>query len=62
MAKIVVTLTGLGLLVYILYKNPYLVLPFALAIGVIEAIDFYESGMNPVRMYTFKLLDWVLKD
>ena len=60
--KIVVILTVLGLLVYILYKNPYLILPLALAIGAAEAIDFYKSGMNPARMYTFKLLDWLLKD
>jgi hypothetical protein len=61
-AKIAVTLTSLGLLLYTLYKNPYLILPSALAVGVIEAIDFYRSGMNPARMYTFKLLDWILKD
>ena len=60
--KIVVILTVLGLLVYILYKNPYLTLPFALAFGIIEAIDFYKSGYKPARMYTFKLLDWILKD
>lgn len=60
--KIVVILTGLGLLLYTLYKNPYLILPLALAVGVVEAIDFYKSRMNPARMYTFKLLDWILKD
>ena len=60
--KIVISLIILGLLVYIVYKNSYLILPLALAVGVVEAIDFYKSGMNPARMYTFKLLDWILKD
>ena len=60
--KIVVSLTCLFLLMYTIYKNPYLILPLALAVGVVEAIDFYKSGMNPARMYTFKLLDWILKD
>jgi len=55
-------LTGLGLLAYTLYKHPYLILPLALVVGVVETIDFYKYRMNPARMYTFKLLDWILKD
>ncbi len=62
MIKIVVFLTILCLLVYTIYKNPYLFWPLVLAVGVVEAIDFYRSGMNPARMYTFKLLDWILED
>jgi hypothetical protein len=61
-AKIGASLTGLGLLVYTLYKNTYLIFPLALAVGIVEAIDFYKSRMNPARMYTFKFLDWMLKD
>jgi len=49
-AKIGASLTSLGLLAYTLYKNTYLILPVALAVGVIEAMDFYRSGMNPARM------------
>lgn len=60
--KIGATLTGLGLVLYTLYKNSYLILLLALTVGVVEAIDFYKSRMNPARMYTFKLLDWILKD
>lgn len=56
--KIGASLIGLGLLVYTIYKIPLTLV----AVGVVEAIDFYKSHYNPSRMYTFKLLDWILKD
>jgi hypothetical protein len=60
--KIGLTLTCLGGLVYYLYKNPHSIFPFALIVGCLEALDFYRSGYNPAKMYTFKFLEWVLKD
>lgn len=57
--KIGATLVGLGLLLYTIYKVPYLTLA---AVGGGLGIDFLCSDMNPSKMYTFKYLNWVFKD